>query len=90
MRSIPIRQSLLRPNLIWGAEREPILMCALLCFTLGYTLSLPAIISALILWVICIVAGRAMDPRMINIYKRSRKYRSVYCARSTPFCKNKR
>lgn len=87
-RKIPIPQSLHRPSLLLGGERELVLITGLLSAVLIFiTLSLPAIVMGLALWLMVIALLRRMakaDPILSKVYKRHIKYRGYYPAKSRP------
>lgn len=95
--STPILQSLTKPILLLGGERENIILLACvslsLC-TVGRDLS--SLILALMIWVAGIIISRLSakkDPWATKVFLRSLSYRDFYSARekiNTPECVLKR
>ncbi|MDR2503358.1 MAG: VirB3 family type IV secretion system protein [Deltaproteobacteria bacterium] len=86
MDSALIHRSLHKPNLVLGAEREPILTAALLplAFTLS-SFSLVMLLSGLAFWLIAGFFLRAMarrDPMLFKLWMRSVNYKGFYPART--------
>lgn len=93
LRSIPIRASGNRSNLLLGGDRELVLLCGTFCVTLLFTaITAPSIVIGLVgmlLWTVGLYLLRLMakaDPWMRHVYMASLKFRRYYAARSTPFC----
>jgi type IV secretion system protein VirB3 len=88
-RRVPIHRALHRPNLLLGAEREPVLYTLIVAFTLVFAaLSWPAFLVGAALWFIGLGVLRQLakaDPHMTRVYPRHIRYRRYYPARSTPF-----
>lgn len=92
LRTIPIRQSGNRPNLLLGGDREGVLMFGLLAFTLFFAAitgqNFLAAAFGVVLWFGALyalrIAGKT-DPLMRSVYLRSLRYAKFYPARSTPF-----
>lgn len=84
-----IYSALNKPNLIFGADRELILMTGVVSFGLFFTgLTLLTTITAILILVINGFFLRLMgksDPLMRHIFVRQVKYKKFYFARSTPF-----
>lgn len=89
LRRLPIHRSLNRPNLLFGAERELILITGLIAFTLIFvSMSFPVIILGFMIWLIVAGLLRLMakaDPMMSRIYMRHVKYKTYYPPHSRPF-----
>lgn len=89
---VPIHQSVIRPNTLWGGDREIILMALVVAaaciFILQNTVS---VIFGILLWQFALFSTRLMvksDPKMRDIYMKHVKYQRIYKARSTPFKTN--
>jgi type IV secretion system protein VirB3 len=86
-RKIPIYRSLHQQNLILGCEREPILVAALLCFSLAFIgISAWTVGLGLLVWLGCLFFLRKMaktDPQMRAVYLRHVRYLACYRARSS-------
>jgi len=90
MNEVPIHQSLTRPNMIMGCDRElylsMIIVCALFLGPGGIMKgSVPAVVMGVLMW---LVGQRALavmgkkDARFRHTYIRSLKYKSHYPATS--------
>jgi type IV secretion system protein TrbD len=92
LREADVRRSLNRPNHIAGAERELVLITALVTLALVMVaMNIVATTVGVFLWFISIVLLRIMakaDPQMSRVFIRSQRYRSFYRAYSTPFRKD--
>ena len=88
--TVPIRQSLIRPQHLAGAERELTLTVIMTSIALIFiALSLPAAIAGILIFVFGMSAARRMakaDPQMTKVYRRHVSYRAFYRSRSTPWC----
>ena len=89
LRYVPIFRALHRPNLVLGAEREPVLFLAVLCVGVAMTaLTITAAGVCGIVWVLLVAPLRMMakaDPLMSRVYMRSLRYQRYYPARSRPW-----
>jgi type IV secretion system protein VirB3 len=89
LRRIPIRRSLHRYSLMFGAERELALMTGLLTFTCVFVAaSIPVAVFGLLCWFVIMALLRQMakaDPILSRVYIRQRKYRALYRARTSPW-----
>lgn len=89
---VDIYSALNKPNLIFGADRELILMIGITSFGLIFTgMTILTTILGLFLLFFCGFFLRLMaksDPLMRHIFVRQVKYKKFYFARSTPFCKD--
>lgn len=92
LRENDIHQSLVRPQLILGAERELALLAVMIsafiayCAYLAFNLLLG--IVAFVLWTVMISMLRRMskaDPMMFGNYRRHIRYKAHYLGHSTPF-----
>lgn len=87
-----IYSALNKPNLIFGADRELILMTMVISFALIFTgLTIVTTIIGLFLFFFCGALLRMMaksDPLMRQIFIRQVKYKKFYISRSTPFAKD--
>ena len=85
----PIHRALSRPNLLWGADRELVLISGLAALILIFVvLTLISALLGVALWMVCIAALRRMakfDPMMRHVYIRHITYKSCYRATSTPW-----
>ncbi|WP_144600715.1 conjugal transfer protein TrbD [Campylobacter coli] len=89
LQRIDIYSALNKPNLIFGADRELILMVGLISFALIFTgATLLTSIVGITLFFICNLLLRLMaksDPLMRQIFMRQVKYKKFYYPQSTPF-----
>lgn len=88
-RSIPIRQSLLRPELVMGGEREPVMLTALFSFIVGIVGAVSAawitVVIAISFYIFAVQSFRRMakdDPIMTKVWTRHINYRHYYSAQS--------
>lgn len=85
----PIHRALSRPMLLFGAERELVLLTGLVAVILIFVIL--TLISALLgtaIWVVLVGLLRMMakaDPLMRRVYLRHIKYRPHYRPTSTPW-----
>lgn len=93
-REIMINHALCRPDHIWGAERELVLVTALIAASLVcLAFDLWITLFAAFLWVIVFNGLKMMaksDPYMSRIYTRHVKYSAYYPAHSTPWADTKK
>ena len=86
MRTVPIRQSLHRHNLVFGAEREIVMFSALIALLVGIGgMTLISGVSACLFWLGSIFILRLMaksDPQMSKVWMRHLKQQDLYLARS--------
>ena len=92
LRESDIHQSLVRPQMVLGAERELALMAIIVAAFVGYcaylSFSLILAVLAIVIYVFSISVLRRMfkaDPIMFGNYRKHIKYKSFYKAHSTPF-----
>lgn len=89
LRRIPIRQSLHRPSLLLGAERELVLLTGLVTFVCVFVAMAPVIaVIGLTMWLVLIQLLRAMaksDPILSKVYLRHIKYQAHYSPKATPW-----
>lgn len=89
LRRTAIRQSLNRPDLLIGGERELVLSSGLLSFTLIFVgVSLLTTVVAVALWTTALYILRRMakvDPQLSRVYVRHLRYSKYYPASSTPY-----
>nr|WP_320013114.1 conjugal transfer protein TrbD [uncultured Desulfobulbus sp.] len=87
MRAVPIRQSLHRHNLVFGAERELVMFSALIAFLVGVGgMTIIAGLAALGFWLCSIAVLRLMaksDPLMSKIWARHIGQQEFYAARAS-------
>jgi len=91
-RTLPIHPSFLQPLLIMGAERELVIVTAVLAAMLIFSVAnLYLALLGLALWIACIAVFQRVakaDPQMSRVYVRHARYRRYYpaCAHaSAPF-----
>lgn len=93
LNKVPIHRSANRPNLFMGGDRELVMFTGLLAAALIFSAQkLYATIFGIVLWISALFVLRLMakaDPKMRQIYLRSRSYKKYYAPRSTPFRINK-
>lgn len=89
---IKIHSALNKPNLLFGAERELILLLGLFSAMMVFiAMTWQTFIVGIVMWVVLSTLLRMMakaDPMMSKIYLRHLKYKSFYAAHSTPFKKD--
>ncbi|MDL2285493.1 VirB3 family type IV secretion system protein [Desulfovibrio sp. OttesenSCG-928-F07] len=89
---IQIYRSLHRPNLVFGAEREPVLLAAILPVCLTYiAFSWQMIIVGFVFWFVCSFFCRIMakyDPNLTKIFMRHINYQRFYPAKTSAFRQN--
>ncbi|MBF0482136.1 MAG: VirB3 family type IV secretion system protein [Desulfovibrionaceae bacterium] len=87
MRTIPVRQSLHRHNLIMGGERELILSIGLVSFVVGFGgMTWIAGITAVVTYVFGVLVARRMakaDPVMVRVWMRHIKQQIYYPAKTS-------
>lgn len=87
--SVPLHQSLLRPMLLLGAERELILALGIVAGVFIVSLfQLWAAIFGLILWAVgawVLTRAANFDPQLSKTFGRSLRYRKLYKSAATPF-----
>ncbi len=85
--ALNIHQSLHRPNHILGAEREPVLCCALIAFLVGVGgFTLASAICGVGFWLFSVFALRLMakrDPIMTQIWRKHIGQQDFYPASSS-------
>jgi type IV secretion system protein VirB3 len=89
----PVLQSLTRPILILGGERENIILLACLALSLCTAgRDVFSVVLAIVIWVIGVIASKLtakVDPWATKIFLRSLAYQDFYYARekiNTPKC----
>ncbi|MBN2768431.1 MAG: conjugal transfer protein TrbD [Campylobacterales bacterium] len=89
LKKIKIHSALNKPNLLFGAERELILLLGLFSAMMIFiAMTWQTFIAGIIMWVILSTLLRMMgkaDPMMSKVYIRQMKYNSFYPAKSTPY-----
>ena len=87
--SVPLHQSMLRPMLLLGAERELILALGIVAGVFVVSLfQLWAAIFGLVLWAIgawVLTRAASFDPQLSKTFGRSLQYRKLYKSAATPF-----
>jgi type IV secretion system protein VirB3 len=87
--SVPLHQSMLRPMLLLGAERELILALGIVAGVFIVSLfQLWAAIFGLILWAVgawVLTRAANFDPQLSKTFGRSLRYRKLYKSAATPF-----
>lgn len=85
-RLTPVRQSLSRPMLIMGAEREPVIVSGMLAVTMIFALGhLATTFAGAALWFICLFALQRMakyDPQLLRVFTRHLNKRVYYPAQA--------
>ena len=91
--STPVLQSLTRPILLLGAERENVILLACLCLSLCTAgRDLFSLVLALLVWTAGLIASKLMarqDPLATKVFLKALLYRDFYSARekiNTPRC----
>ena len=84
-----IHRALSRPTLLWGADRELVLMAGLMTAILIFVLlTVTTAILGAALWMVVVGLLRMMakaDPEMRRIYLRQLKYHHHYLPTSSPW-----
>ncbi len=92
LRKVPIRRVAHRENLFLGGDRELVLFCGLVAFSLAFTAQeIRAGVVGVSLWFLILYLLRLMakaDPKMRPVYLRQLRYKPYYPARSTPWREN--
>lgn len=92
LQKIDIYSALNKPNLIFGADRELMLITGLISFALIFTgVTLITSVIGIALFFVCGLLLRLMaksDPLMRQIFIRQNKYKKFYYPQSTPFSKD--
>lgn len=87
-RSVPIHQSFLQPLLMLGAEREVVILSAILSAMLVFSLAnLYFAVMGILLWLVSVAMFQRLakvDPQMSRVYVRHARYRSYYPAHGHP------
>jgi len=87
--SVPLHQSMLRPLLLLGSERELILALGIVAGVFIVSLfQLWAAIFGLVLWAIgawVLTRAASFDPQLSKTFGRSLRYRKLYKSSATPF-----
>ncbi len=85
-REVDVYESVNRPNLLMGCEREPILVIGLLCAMLIFALlTFWSIVLGVGAWLVALYALRKMarsDPIMTRVYSRHLRYAPFYPAQT--------
>lgn len=89
LRRLPFHRVLHRPGLFLGGEREPVMMTAVVAGSVAVAgMNTVSLATGAILWFGSLPLFRWMakaDPQMVKVWRRHRKYRGYYAARSRPF-----
>jgi len=89
LRRIPFHTALSRPDLLFGCERQLILVIGLVCLVLVVVvLTKLAVVLGILTWFGAVAALRAMakaDPVLSKVYLRHVRYRAYYPAHATLF-----
>ncbi|EAJ5683703.1 conjugal transfer protein TrbD [Campylobacter lari] len=92
LQKVDIYSALNKPNLIFGADRELIMLVGIVSFALIFTgVTLLTTIVGFVLLFSCGALLRLMaksDPLMRHIFIRQSKYKKFYYPQSTPFSKD--
>jgi type IV secretion system protein VirB3 len=87
-RTIPIHASLMRPILLMGAERELLLISAIIAAVLVLSLQqLLFTVVGVVFWCLSLAAlqrAAKTDPQFSRVYLRHARYRGYYAAQSHP------
>lgn len=87
--SVPLHQSMLRPMLLLGAERELILALGIVAGVFIVSLfQLWAAMFGLVLWAVgawVLTRAASFDPQLSKTFGRSLRYRKLYKSAATPF-----
>ncbi len=93
LNKVQIHKSANRPNLFMGGDRELVMFIGLVAAALIFSAQkLIATVFGIALWLSSLFIFRLMakaDPKMRQVYLRSRRYKKYYPPRSTPFRNNK-
>jgi type IV secretion system protein VirB3 len=85
----PIYRALSRPNLLFGADRELVLVTGLISIILIFVvITVSAALLGLLAWTLAVAMLRAMaksDPQMRRVYLRHIRHQAVYRATSSAF-----
>lgn len=88
---VQIHRALSRPTLLFGADRELVLMTGLTAVILIFVvLTVISTVIGFIIWIVVVGLLRMMakaDPLMRQVYLRHMKYRSHYRPTSSPWRK---
>lgn len=94
MTTHPFHQSLIRPNLLLGCDRELfILLTAAASILVVLSQNWTAAVTGILLFIFTLALLQKIakaDPLMRTVYLRHRLYRPYYAPRSTPFRVNTR
>ena len=92
LQKIDIYSALNKPNLIFGADRELMLITGLISFALIFTgATLITSVIGIALFFVCgllLKKKKKSDPLMRQIFIRQNKYKKFYYPQSTPFSKD--
>lgn len=81
-----------RPMLFMGADRELTIILTMFCgIAMFYSFNIVVILITSIIWFVNMSLLRMMaksDPLMRFVYKNHIKYKSIYLAKSSVFCKS--
>ena len=93
-RLIKLHQSLHRPELVMGGEREPVMCAALMAIITGIVgavqMAWVTVIIALVFYFFSVFVFRRMakmDPLMTRVWRRYSRYQQYYSARSSYWAK---
>lgn len=88
LRRLPIHRSLIRPQLLLGAERELVLATGMVAAMLVFAIqTMVSIIMGAMIWALGLYLMRRMaktDPELSRVYLRHIRYRPYYPAHSRP------
>jgi type IV secretion system protein VirB3 len=87
-REVAIHQSLIRPHLLLGGDRELVLFSALIAVALVFTVATWwSIVAGMVFWLVAAAVlsrmGKA-DPKLRHVYLCHLRYRAFYPAKSLP------
>jgi type IV secretion system protein VirB3 len=91
LRRVPFYRVLWRSHLLFGGERELVLMTTVIAIALPLNgMNIHSAIIGALMWVLAMPALRwagKIDPQLSKVYVRQLQYRRFYAARSRPYRK---
>ncbi|MCZ8158709.1 MAG: conjugal transfer protein TrbD [Rhizobiaceae bacterium] len=89
LKTHPIHRALSRPNLLFGADRELVLLTGLVCVILIFVvITVSAALLGITAWTLIVAILRTMaksDPQLRKVYLRHIRHQAVYRATSSAF-----
>jgi len=87
-REVVVHQSLIRPHLLMGGDRELVLFSALIAVALVFTVATWwSVLAGVVFWLIAVAVLSRMgksDAMLRHVYLRHLRYRAFYQAKSSP------